>query len=107
MSIVISTDVAAVAVDDNDTVAVNGGISEMNAHSEQKSIAAAALELLEYVATDTGDRAWRAVGVLRLLTVKRTTEPLGGEEIDPLVIVMMRLHPFNAADAAPEANCVT
>ena len=84
--IVISTDVAPGAVDDNDTVAANGGISETNPHSEQKSIAATALELLEYVATDTIDRAWRAAGVLRLLTVKRTKVPLGGEEIDPLVI---------------------
>ena len=61
--IVISTDVAPGAVDDNDTVAANGGISETNPHSEQKSIAATALELLEYVATDTIDRAWRAAGV--------------------------------------------
>ena len=44
----ISTEAAPGAVDDNDTMATNKGISEMNAQSEQESIAAAAaLELLE------------------------------------------------------------
>ena len=39
-----------------------------------------------------------------MLTVKRTTEPLGGAKRVPLLIVMVRIHPFNAADAVPEEN---
>ena len=104
ISMEISTEAAPGAVDDNDTAAKNNGISEMNAHSVQESIAAAAaLELLAYVVIDTNDRACRNAGVFRLLTIKRTTDPLGGDAIVPLT-VMTRSHPVNTADAVAEED---
>jgi hypothetical protein len=100
----ISTEAAPGAVDDNDTAAKNNGISEMNAHSVQESIAAAAaLELLAYVVMDTDDRACRNAGVFRLLTIKRTTDPLGGDAIVPLTVIT-RSHPVNTADAVAEED---
>jgi hypothetical protein len=41
---------------------------------------------------------------LRLLTVKCFKEPLGGAKRVPLLMVMVRIHPFKAADAVPEEN---
>jgi hypothetical protein len=100
----ISTEAAPGAVDDSDTAAENNGISEMNAHSVQKSIAeAAALELLAYVAIDTNDRACRNAGVFRLLTIKLTTDPLGGGATVPLILIT-RLQPVNKADAVAEED---
>ena len=52
----ISTEAAARAVDDRDIDAENKGISEMNAHSVQKSIATK-LPLLECVEIETTDLA--------------------------------------------------
>ena len=93
----ISTDAAPGAVDDKDIAASNKGISDMNAHSAQESITVST-ELPEYVDMETIDLACRNAGVLRLLTVKRTTDPLEGGIRTPLVIVITRLHPVNDAD---------
>ena len=103
----ISTEAAPGEVDDSDTAALNKGISETNAHSEQESMAVT-LKLLEYVEMETMVLACLAAGVLRLFTMQRTTDAVEGGARVPPVITITRSHPFDDNDAvactAPAGN---